>query len=453
MSEDVTLDEFVDENEVNDEQAEPATSQFWGEIPVGWELAEPDEVYNVNPNPKPEEEPNTYIEMDALDTDLPWPRYFGERNASEYSGKTFTTGDTLFARITPCTENGKTALVSKMETEVGIGSTEYAVLSPKRNRVFPWYLYYISNSHPVHNYAISRMRGSTGRQRVPFSVFRRELDIALPPLPEQRKIATVLYTVDQAIQKTEEIIEQTKRVRRGFIRERVIGANFEGERKEGTVGTRRVSVPEHWSTVRLGDVAKIVSGKSFPREYQEGHAGPRAVVKVEDMNLPGNDKRIEDVTNRVTEEVIEELNKNIFPADTVIHPRVGEALLLNKTRITTEEAAFDDNIMGWIPDGINPEYLYYASTLVDFNAVAQTGTVPSINKEMAANFRFPLPPEDEQEQIAEDLSRIDGQVSIYEEEKAQLQRLKQGLMQDLLSGTVRTTDTNIEVPDEIAQHG
>ncbi|EMA44256.1 Type I restriction-modification system, S subunit [Halococcus saccharolyticus DSM 5350] len=177
------------------------------------------------------------------------------------------------------------------------------------------------------------------------------------------------------------------------------------------------------------------------------------MIKVEDMNLPGNDKSIQEVTNRVTDEVLDELSKNVFPENTVIHPRVGEALLLNKTRITGEDTAFDDNIMGWIPEEINPEYLYYASTLVDFNAVAQTGTVPSINKTMAANFRFPLPPKEEQEEIAEDLSRVDSQVSIYEEEKEQLRRVKQGLMQDLLSGTVRTHEADIDIPEAVLAHG
>jgi type I restriction enzyme S subunit len=280
-----------------------------------------------------------------------------------------------------------------------------------------------------------------------------KFSVPLPKYVEQRKIATVLYTVDQAVEKTEEIIDQTERVRRGYIKQQVLALDSDCDRQESVVGTRRVLIPDSWETVRLGDVARIVSGKSFPRDYQEGHAGSRAVIKVEDMNLPGNDKYIEEVTNRVTDEVLDELSKNIFPENTVIHPRVGEALLLNKTRITGEDAAFDDNIMGWVPEGINPEYLYYASTLIDFNAVAQTGTVPSINKEMAANFRFPLPPEEEQKRIARDISRVDGQISIYEEEKNQLQRLKRGLMQDLLSGKVRTTDTNIEVPEHIMQHG
>lgn len=279
------------------------------------------------------------------------------------------------------------------------------------------------------------------------------LNAIISPLEEQRKIATVLHNVDQAIQKLKEIIEQINRVRRGFVKERVVAARSDGKHKEGTIGTRRVTIPENWSTVRLGDVAEIVSGKSFPRDHQKGHAGPRAVIKVEDMNLPGNDKYIDNVTNRVTDEVLDELNKNVFTEDTVIHPRVGEALLLNKTRLTTEKSAFDDNIMGWIPKEINSEYLYYASTLVDFNAVAQAGTVPSINKEMAANFRFPYPPSEEQEEIASDLSQIDCQVSIYEVEKQRLQRFKKALMQDLLSGKVRTTDTSIAIPDEIQRYG
>lgn len=68
------------------------------------------------------------------------------------------------------------------------------------------------------------------------------LRVLRPPLEEQRKIASVLYTVNQAIQKTEEIIDQTKRVQRGYIKERVIAQGSNSERKEGIVGTRRVKI-------------------------------------------------------------------------------------------------------------------------------------------------------------------------------------------------------------------
>jgi type I restriction enzyme S subunit len=462
MSEDATLDDFVETEKQESSNLELGPIEV--DIPDEWSSTELSTVFNLITG-------NNYSGDHLSDEDnggrifltlksvnkgggFNWDSlkyYTGEVNEREI----VEPGELLIAN-TDVTQDGDivgySIRVPEFDSKKEIAaSMDLSILRPTSDNINLPFVEYLLQTDYIH----SRMRAfSAGSTVLHLNTDLVEsLSLPLPCLSEQRKIATVLYNVDQAIKKTEEIIEQTNRVRRGFIRERVVAANSEDERKEGTVGTRRVTVPEHWSTVRLGDVAEIVSGKSFPREYQEGHAGPRAVIKVEDMNLPGNDKCIEDVTNRVTQEVLEELNKNIFPADTVIHPRVGEALLLNKTRITTEEAAFDDNIMGWIPDGINPEYLYYASTLVDFNAVAQTGTVPSINKEMAANFRFPLPPEDEQEQIAEDLSRIDGQVSIYEEEKTQLQRLKQGLMQDLLSGTVRTTDTNIEVPEEVAQHG
>ena len=461
MSEDATLDDFIkkENGETTEIEAEGLREDGFLTLPYDWGISTVDEVAKEGGFID-----GDWIESADMDEDgeiqLVQLSHIGE---GQFKGEPDRFITEEFADEEDCTVLSEgDLLISRMQEPIlracllpsfnrdSVMAVDIARLQETEdwNRYF---LKYLFNSRPVWKQGIAWASGTT-RKRISRKNMEN-LRLPTPPLSEQRKIATVLYNVDQAIQNTEEIIKQTNRVRRGFIRERVVASNFEGERKEGTVGTRRVSIPENWSTVRLGDVAEIVSGKSFPREYQEGHAGSRAVIKVEDMNLPGNDKYIEDVTNRVTEQVLDELNKNTFPADTIIHPRVGEALLLNKTRITTEEAAFDDNIMGWIPNGINPEYLYYASTLVDFNAVAQTGTVPSINKEMAANFRFPRPPEDKQEQIAEDLSRIDGQVSVYEEKKAQLQRLKQGLMQDLLSGTVRTTDTNIEVPEEITQYG
>lgn len=464
MSKDATLDEFVgeknkgsvgqeeDTEELEQEQFGPFTLSTPGEW-TAKRLGDIKRLITRGKQPTYDDEGVPVINQECIYWDG-WYfenlRYLDSKVAEEWKDKYFpqvgdvilnSTGQGTLGRAQVYPDNERRAIDS------------HVTLLRTNDELNPYFHRYFLESYLGQALLYSMcVNGSTGQ----IELSKTRLDLLptpLPPLSEQRKIATVLYTIDQAIEKTEEIIEQTNRVRRGFIRERVVAANSDGKRKEGIVGTRRVSIPDHWSTVRLGDVAEIVSGKSFPREYQEGHAGPRAVIKVEDMNLPGNDKYIEDVTNRVTDEVLDKLNKNVFPADTVIHPRVGEALLLNKTRMTTEEAAFDDNIMGWVPNGINSEYLYYASTLVDFNAVAQTGTVPSINKEMAANFRFPLPPEDEQEEIAEDLSRIDGQVSVYEEEKAQLQRLKRGLIQDLLSGIVRTADTNIEVPNEIIQYG
>jgi type I restriction enzyme, S subunit len=87
------------------------------------------------------------------------------------SGQRFSNGDVLFARITPCLENGKTAMVDMLESgEVGWGSTEFVVLHPGPAVSTPW-VYCLVRTEPVRNFAIRNMSGSSGRQRFPASAF------------------------------------------------------------------------------------------------------------------------------------------------------------------------------------------------------------------------------------------------------------------------------------------
>jgi len=447
MSEEATLDEFADSSDTESSQ-ERVLSRFWGEVPEGWELVHGSDVYDVNPNPKSEEEPNTYIEMDALDTELPWPKYFGTRNASEYSGKTFTKGDTLFARITPCTENGKAALVPEMETEVGVGSTEYAVLSPNRDRIHSWLLYYLGKSYPVHNYAVSRMRGSTGRQRVPFSVFRRELDIALPPLPEQRKIATVLYTVDRAIEKTEEIIEQTERSGRGLRQSLFTEGYYEHETESyGTLG----EVPVSWEKTRLYKTADVARGKFThrPRNDPEFYDGEYPFIQTgEVVEAVGELNDFSQTLNEKGRGVSKE-----FAPGTIIITIAGN---IGDTAVATFPVYFPDSLVGITPDEETDErflehFLRYRQAFL--NRLSTKTTQKNLNLTLLRPIEVVRPPLDEQKKIADTLETVDNQIKKEKEYKNNLQRLKRGLMQDLLSGTVRTTDTTIAVPEEITQYG
>ena len=86
----------------------------------------------------------------------------------EYNGgMRFCNGDTILARITPCLENGKTALINFLDSnEVAFGSTEYIVLSPRRTYVSPSFIYCLSRYKPFVDYAVKNMNGSSGRQRV-----------------------------------------------------------------------------------------------------------------------------------------------------------------------------------------------------------------------------------------------------------------------------------------------
>ena len=119
---------------------------------------------------------------------------------AEFSGGTkFRNGDTIMARITPCLENGKTAKVNILNTEeVGFGSTEYIVFRAIDGVTDEDYLYYLVCSPIVRDIAIKSMVGSSGRQRVQTNVVKG-IEIELPTLDEQRKIGSLLKSLDDKI--------------------------------------------------------------------------------------------------------------------------------------------------------------------------------------------------------------------------------------------------------------
>lgn len=119
---------------------------------------------------------------------------------AEFSGGTkFRNGDTIMARITPCLENGKTAKVNILNTEeVGFGSTEYIVFRAIDGVTYEDYLYYLVCSPIVRDIAIKSMVGSSGRQRVQTDVVKG-IEIELPTLDEQRKIGSLLKSLDDKI--------------------------------------------------------------------------------------------------------------------------------------------------------------------------------------------------------------------------------------------------------------
>ena len=137
-----------------------------GEIPKGWRLVPLPDVIDVNPIRalrKGVEAP--YLDMANMPTRGHSPDEVVDRAFG--SGMRFVNGDTLVARITPCLENGKTAFVDFLEAgEVGWGSTEYIVLRPKPP-LPDEFAYCLARSTEFRDFAIQRMTGSSGRQRVP----------------------------------------------------------------------------------------------------------------------------------------------------------------------------------------------------------------------------------------------------------------------------------------------
>ncbi|MBP9587350.1 MAG: restriction endonuclease subunit S [Bacteroides sp.] len=159
------------------------------------------------------------------------------------SGARFQEMDTLFARITPCLENGKICQVRDLENGIGFGSTEFLVFRGKENVSDNEFVFYLSRWDEVRDFAENNFEGTSGRQRVPKNCFYN-LKLYLPPLPEQIAIASILSSLDDKIDllhrqnKTLEQLTETL-FRQWFVEES----------------------EESWETKTLGELLSITSSK------------------------------------------------------------------------------------------------------------------------------------------------------------------------------------------------
>ena len=167
-------------------------------VDTQWITAKMSEMIDINPKEKLSK--GTYAKKISMDKLQPFCRDVPEFEIAEFIGGTkFRNGDTIMARITPCLENGKTAMVNILEPdEVGFGSTEFIVFRAKEGCMDPDFVYYLIKSPIVREPAIKSMVGSSGRQRVQTEVLQN-LVIPFPSLSEQRKIGSLLKTLDDKI--------------------------------------------------------------------------------------------------------------------------------------------------------------------------------------------------------------------------------------------------------------
>ena len=261
------------------------------------------------------------------------------------------------------------------------------------------------------------------------------IKIPLPPLPEQRCIAEVLGTVDNAIQKVGGAIESTERLTKGLM-QRLLTKGIGHERfKESELGR----VPEEWEVVRLGDVCNQKSEITMP-----SGKGENKFVGLEHIN-PG------------------EIKIHTYQLDTDVKSskfrfRRGE-ILYGKLRPYLDKAVIADFegicstdllVLTNIDNKALAEFLIYlihSNKFIQNSNSATSGTNhPRTSWKEISKFKFGLPPLPEQRRIAKILSAVDRKLELERRRKEKLERVKKGLMNELLTGRKRVkveTDGNI----------
>lgn len=160
----------------------------------------------------------------------------------------FVEGDVVFAKITPCMENGKSAVIGKLVNNIGYGTTEFFVFRCS-DQLFNRYLYHLLRSKTFRDEAKSTMTGAVGQQRVP-KCFLEEYTLMSPSVKEQKEIVRILddffYDMQKAQEDAEVVIDQIDTMKKA-----VLARAFRGE-----LGTND---PEEESAVEL--LKQILSGE------------------------------------------------------------------------------------------------------------------------------------------------------------------------------------------------
>ncbi|MBN1450958.1 MAG: restriction endonuclease subunit S [Anaerolineales bacterium] len=410
----------------------------------------------INPSVKPEisaDSPVSFIPMTDVSNGGEWLSHQVRQFREVKQGYTaFQDNDILFAKITPCTENGKGAHVIGLVNGVGFGSTEFHVLRP-RDPGSARYLYHWSQAELLRTKAASVMVGSAGQQRVP-AWFFATFEVPLFSLPEQRRIAEILDAADEAIHAAERLIAKLRRVKAGLLHDLLTcGVDAQGNLRDP------VAHPEQFKDSPLGRI---------PREWEVktiesiGANKPYAIVDGPfGSNLKSEHYREKGIP------VIQSgfVTTGYFEAPSYVF--VGEALFRAQIRSSVESG---DIVMAKIGAqcgtcAILPEnhplsilagnclkistnqelcrakflveLLHYYYDIGQMYLVRTETAQPAISLKNLRQMKAPLPPITEQDQITQILDAHDARIRAEEATLAKLRRVKAGLMDDLLTGRVR----------------
>lgn len=252
--------------------------------------------------------------------------------------------------------------------------------------------------------------------------------IPIPPLSEQRKIAVILSTVDDAIEKTDAIIEETKQLKKGLMQIFFVNRAY-------MMSSKANKEPTNLKPIYLQELGKIVTGTT-PNTKLEEYYNSHDYMFIGPADL-GNAKRI-----NTAEKYISNAGFNVarqLPKDTVMVVCIGATI--GKVGIANKACATNQQINAILPSNeYSADYIYYLMRGIPKYLLAFAGdtATPIINKgEFSKVITFVHNSRDKRHQIAKILSEVDAKIEKEESINSELKQLKKGLMQVLLTGKVR----------------
>lgn len=404
------------------------------QVPNGWKPAKLKDAAQVNPQ-------SNSVDDDSLVTFLPMTAVSESgiiqsaeiRKAIDVKKgfTSFETGDVLVAKITPCFENYKGCLCTDLKNDRGYGSTEFHVLRPKKN-ITGEYLHILTRTHHFRGTGELNMTGTAGQKRVP-TVFLKNYDFPLPPLPEQKAIADLLSTWDEAIEKTERLIQVKEKQLRQMSRWLLFGHKRLGNQKNELADGHFFKYPSDWALVKIGKVAKEVSTRNGESE-ETVLSCSKYDGFVNSLDYFGKQVFSSDTSNY---KVVEK-GQFGYPSNHVEEGSIGLLEHCEKGIVSPIYVVFEAS-----KEKVHSPYLYKLLKTDIYRHIFQVSTSSSVDRRGSlrwgdfSKIKVLIPSLEEQQEISETLSSAQHEIDLLKQLADKYKTQKRGLMQKMLTGEWR----------------
>ena len=403
------------------------------EVPEGWSWCSVEDVFELNPKNKVEDNVICgFIPMALVEDGFGYSHSFEERSWGEVKKGYchFQNGDIGIAKISPCFENRKSTIFSSLPNGIGAGTTELSIL--RGSLVDCRFFLFLFQTEWYLREGTKYFKGVVGQQRVNKEIFTT-LQIPLPPLAEQRRIANAIETYMSLCSEIDEyrdgvhsaIIASKSKILDLAIHGKLVPQDANDEPASDLlrrINPKAVSscdnphyvgeIPRNWVWTTLGSIGKWQSGGTPSRMHKEYYGGNIPWLKTGDLN----DGLVTDIPEHITELGLENSSAKLNPAGSVLIAMYGATI--GKVGVLGIPATTNQACCACIEyKGITQQYLFLflLANKANFVAAGGGGAQPNISKEIITKTLLPLPPIEEQNRIVAKVKELVSQLDMIEE--------------------------------------
>jgi type I restriction enzyme, S subunit len=435
------------------------SNELWlGKVPSKWKRSRIRNVAQFSPGysstPPTNDEVCTVVPMELLSADgkvdLSSQLTFEDIQAGL---NLLEQGDVLFAKITPCMENGKGAFVQHLPTRYAFGSTEFHVLRPGCT-VHPKFLYYYTFNPVYRAYAAENMSGAAGQKRVS-TRFLKDTRLFLPSLPEQQRIAAYLdascAAIDAAVAAKRRQLETLDELCSSIINQAVTCGCEDHVSVSSTGIDWFPEIPSKWRVVRFKSLFRLIY--RYPTYFSIEYV-PEGIPEVrgEALTVDGFIETLSD-ERYISQETSAQFPKTQLEiGDIVMSVRgtmgkiglvndkyVGANITANLLRLSPCKYLVGGEFLRWL---MRARYFNEA-----LNSSAPQTTIKTITMPQLAKLRVALPPKPEQHKICKFLELKIADVKNIaigiESQIATLSAYRKSLIHECVTGQRRITEADI----------